>query len=177
MNSTFYDRITSGKASKSFREGNKNYVLDNLYFMEELTTIAFTISDKNHHKAFWAIELICEEYCALFSPFIDEFCNLLSSYKEHHTKRPVSRICMFISKSKDVTLNKKQEKLIIENCLDWLINNERVAVKVYAMKALFSLSKTNEWVIPELKQIISQDYPTQSAAYKASARDILKKLK
>jgi hypothetical protein len=177
MKSPFYHKITSGKALKSFREGNKNYVLDNLSYMEELTNIAFTVSDKNHHKAFWVIELICEEYCELFNPFINEFCTLLSFYKEPHTKRPVSRICMFIAKNKGITLSKKQEKLIIENCLDWLITNEKIAVKVYAMRALYYLSKTNEWVIPELKQIISQDYPAQSAGYKAATRDILKKLK
>jgi hypothetical protein len=177
MNSPFYHKITSGKALKSFREGNKNYVLDNLSFMEELTTIAFTVSDKNHHKAFWVIELICEEHCDLFNPFVEKFCNLLSSYKKHHTKRPVSKICMLISKNKNNTLSKKQEKLIIENCLDWLITNEKIAVKVYAMRALYHLSKTNKWVIPELKQIISEDYPTQSAGYKAATRDILKKLK
>jgi hypothetical protein len=177
MNSPFYHKITSGKASKKFREGNKNYVLDNLSFMEELTTIAFTISDKNHHKAFWVIELICEEHCELFIPFIERFCHLLSSYKEDHTKRPVSRICMFLLKNKKITLSKKQEKLIIENCLDWLISVEKVAVKVYAMIALYFISKTNDWIIPELKQIISQDYTIQSAAYKASTRDILKRLK
>jgi hypothetical protein len=177
MISPFYHKITSGKALKSFREGNKNYVLDNLSYIEVLTNIAFTVSDKNHHKAFWVIELICEEYCELFNPFINEFCTLLSSYKEPHTKRPVSRICMFIVKNKGITLSKKQEKLIIENCLDWLITNEKIAVKVYAIRALYYLSKTNEWVIQDLKQIISQDYPAQSAGYKAATRDILKKLK
>jgi hypothetical protein len=45
------------------------------------------------------------------------------------------------------------------------------------MRGLYYLSKTNGWVIPELKQIISQDYPAQSSGYKAATRDILKKLK
>jgi hypothetical protein len=177
MNTSFYTRITQGKAAKSFREGNKTFVLNHPEHMDELTKIAFSIADKNHHKAFWALELICEEDCSPFEYYIDPFCKLLSSYIKDHTKRPVSRICMFLAKSKKVTLTKNQEQLIIENCFDWLIKDEKVAVKVYAMKALHALSKTNKWAIPDLKQIISTDYPNQSAAYKASTRDILKKIK
>ena len=177
MNTSFYTKITHGKAAKSFRDGNKTFVMNHPEHMDELIKIAFNVNDKNHHKAFWVLELICEEDCSLFQPYIDTFSKLIKSYTKDHTKRPVSRICMFLAKSNRVTLTKNQEQLIIENCFDWLIKDEKVAVKAYAMKALHTLSKTNKWVIPDLKQIIAADYPNQSAAYKACTREILKKLK
>ncbi|WP_320814616.1 hypothetical protein [Flavobacterium sp.] len=177
MNIPFYTRITKGKAAKSFREGNKTFVMDHPEHMDELVKIAFTVADKNHHKAFWPLELICEVDCSYFEPYINTFCKLLLSFTKDHTKRPVSRICMFLAKSNKITLTKNQEQLIIENCFDWLIKDEKVAVKAYAMKALYELSKTNKWIIPDLKQIISADYPNQSTGYKACTREILKKLK
>ena len=86
MNTSFYTRITQGKAAKSFREGNKAFVLKHPEHMSELTKIAFTVADKNHHKAFWALELICEEDCSYFEPFIDDFCRHIPTYKNDNSK-------------------------------------------------------------------------------------------
>ena len=113
MNTSFYTRITQGKAAKSFREGNKAFVLKHPEHMDELTKIAFTVADKNHHKAFWALELICEEDCSYFEPFIDDFCRYIPAYKNDNSKRPVSRICMFLVNSKKIQLTKEQ-KLMLE---------------------------------------------------------------
>ena len=38
--------------------------------------MAFQTKDKNHHKACWILELICEERMDLFLPFIDDFCSV-----------------------------------------------------------------------------------------------------
>jgi hypothetical protein len=45
------------------------------------------------------------------------------------------------------------------------------------MRALYNFGKKHLWINEELKMILSQDYPNHSAAYKAAAKDILKKLK
>ncbi len=88
----------------------------------------------------------------------------------------MSKICLFLSKSKTVILTENYEQQIIETCLDWLIQDEKVAAKAYSMRALLNFSKKHKWIIPELQNILSQDYPNHSAAYKAAAKDVLKKL-
>jgi hypothetical protein len=50
--------------------------------------------------------------------------------------------------------------------------DNHVEIPVLKLKVVYCLYK-----IQELKQIISQDYPAQSAGYKAATIDILKKLK
>jgi hypothetical protein len=60
--------------------------------------------------------------------------------------------------------------------IDRLIQDEKVASKVYAMKALFVLGKKYAWIYDELKPIITQDAFEHSYAYQASARNILKKI-
>lgn len=83
---------------------------------------------------------------------------------------------MYVSQHLTLTLN--QEHLIAENCFDWLIDvNKKVATKAYAIRALYELGKKYDWIYPELKRIITDDYPKHSAAYKAVTREILKKIK
>ena len=44
------------------------------------------------------------------------------------------------------------------------------------MRSLFLLGKQFDWIYPELKLTLEQDYAKHSAAYKAAARDILKQI-
>ena len=83
---------------------------------------------------------------------------------------------MFLSKSSILT--KLKEEQIIESCLDWLINDSvKVATKAYSIRALHKLGKKNDWIDPELRRILTDDYYKHSYAYKAVAREILKKIK
>jgi hypothetical protein len=84
---------------------------------------------------------------------------------------------MFLSKSKTIKLSESQETKIIETCLDWLIQDEKVAAKAYSMITLYNFGKKYSWINEELKTILSQDFFKHSAAYKAAAKDILRKLK
>ena len=100
--------------------------------------------------------------------------------KDDSATRPAMKICLFLSKSNHrkngISLTQEQEHLLIEALLDRLIQNEKVAAKVYAMRALFMLGKKYNWVHDELKIIIEQDYANHSAAYQAATRNLLKKL-
>jgi hypothetical protein len=84
---------------------------------------------------------------------------------------------MFLSKSKTIQLSESHEKKIIETCFDWLIQDKKVATKVYSMRTLFLFGKKHPWINEDLKTILSQDYFKHSAAYQAAAKDILRKLK
>ena len=65
---------------------------------------------------------------------------------------------------------------ITEACFDWMINEEKVAPKAYGMNALYLLGLEFDWIHPELQIILERDFSLQSAAFKARARHILKKL-
>ncbi|RTY88504.1 hypothetical protein [Flavobacterium sp. GT3R68] len=89
----------------------------------------------------------------------------------------MSRVAFFLGTATEIKLTETQQEKIIEICLDWLIRDERVAPKVYAMKTLGHFAQKNPWINEELRNIINKDYAGQSAGYKASAREVLKKLK
>jgi hypothetical protein len=106
-----------------------------------------------------------------------KFLEKIGQYKNHSAIRPVSKICLFLSKSKTIKLTENQETKIIETCLEWLIQDEKVATKAYSMRALYNFGKKHSWINEELKTILSQDFFKHTAAYKAAAKDILRKLK
>ena len=83
---------------------------------------------------------------------------------------------MFLSKNDLLTI--VQQELIIESCLDSLISDDvKVATKTYSIRNLHGLGKKYDWIYPELRRILSDDYSKRSYAYKAVAREILKKIK
>lgn len=181
MKSEFYIQIENSSAHRESRDKNRNFVLRKNEFLPELTAIAFDLKDKNHFKAFWTLELVCEKKLKLFIRFVDLFCETIPFVTNDSALRSASKICMFLAKSNHrangITLNQNQETQIIETCFDWLIRDEKVASKVYAMRTLFVLGKKYDWVHPELKTIIEQDYSIQSPAYQAATRMLLKKWK
>lgn len=55
-----------------------------------------------------------------------------------------------------ISLTQNQEHNLIEALIDRLIQDEKVASKVYAMKAFFVLGKKYDWVHEELKKSSSK---------------------
>lgn len=176
MKSEFYLQVINSNAHRWQRDLNCELALQNEENLNELFKLAFDLSEKNHFKACWALELVLEQKLELIEPHLEKFSATISLYKNDSAIRPMSKICQFLSQSKTIKLTEKQEQQIIETCLDWLIQDEKVAAKAYAMRALHSFSKKHDWIASDLKTILSQDYSNHSAAYKAAARDILKRL-
>lgn len=177
MNKAFYQLIEASTAHRLNREFIRDYVFQNPEKLPFLMEIALNENDKIHIKACWSLELIFELNLELILPFLDDFITKIPFLKNDSAIRPASKICMFLSKSKTIKLAEVQEIKIIETCLDWLIQDEKVATKAYSMRTLYNFGKKHTWINDELKTILSQDYPNHSAAYKAAAKDILKKLK
>ncbi len=177
MNKAFYKLVEESTAHRLNREFIRDYVFQNPDKLPFLIKIALDEKEKIHFKAYWILELILEMKLELLLPFLDDFIAKIPFYKNDSAIRPISKICLFLSKSKTIKLTNNQERKIIETCLDWLIQNEKVAAKAYSMRALYNFGKKNPWINEELKMILSQDYPNHSVAYKAAAKDILRKLK
>ena len=180
MKTDLEHKLTASNALRKQRMSNCNYVIKH-NLIKELTHIAFSVSDENHFKAFWALEFICEKKLKLFTPYLADFCEILPNVTHDSALRSATKICLFLAKSNrrknGITLTQEQEHQLIENMIDRLIQDEKVASKVYAMKALFVFGKKYDWIYEELKPIIIQDAFEHSYAYQASARNILKRLK
>ncbi len=116
---------------------------------------------------------------------MDWFTQNIQLVRLDSSVRPVAKICeilieAYFGKSPSAmksAITKDHLEKITEACLDWMIRDEKVAVKAYSMRCLFLLGTKYDWVHPELKLILEKDFENHTAAYKARARDILKRLK
>jgi hypothetical protein len=182
MSSSLYERVRNCSAHRKPRDENKDYILANPAEFAHLVAFAFDVADKDSHKACWILEIVAYEKLEWFMPPLDFICANLSKLNDESAIRPISKICQLLvaahfGKSKSsISLSQEQLQKITEADFDWLIGDTKVAAKAYAMRTLFEIGKHVDWIHPELKTILDKDYQHHSAAYKAAAREILKKL-
>ena len=176
MDIVFYNRIAKSNASTNCRNGNRNLLLKNPEYLKDLIDFGTDLTNKNHYKAIWIIEMLAETHTQMLALFVDVICETISKYKHESAIRGMSRTAFFLSTSKTISLTKTQQEKLIEICLDWLISDAKAAPKVYAMYTLCHYSKNQDWIKEELLNIINKDFAYQSAGYKAAAREVLKKI-
>ena len=177
MDAVFRTRLANSNASTDSRNGLRDFIFDHPGHLKDLIAFGVDLSNKNHHKAVWIIEMIAQVKTAMLLPHIDLLCNTISQYTNESAIRGMSRVAFFLGTSKSIKLTDDQEEKLIEICLDWLIRDERVACKVYAMRTLSHFGKKRDWINVELKEILSRDYAVQSAGYKVAAKEVLAAIK
>jgi hypothetical protein len=157
-------------------------VLENPSLFDELVQICFSPSDKNNHKACWILEFVSYEELTWLQPHLDFFCSNLKVLKDESSLRPIAKVVQLLIKShykKDqnsISLSENNLQDCIEASFDWLINDTKVATKAYSIRTLYILGNQYNWIHPELQIILNKDYANHSAAYKAVAKEVLKKL-
>lgn len=131
---------------------------------------------KYSEKLLAALEFTSRKNLSILFPFLDVLIDIAKDYSGQAGRRALSKIISIFIKDTDLQLNFQQKEKIIPICFDWLLSQEKVAVKVFSMEALYLLSTEYHWVKDDLKAILIKDYNSHSAGYKARARKILKKL-
>lgn len=176
MDRIFYNEIAQSTAYRKSREYIRDWVIASPELFSSLTEIAFNIKDKHHHKACWVLELLCEEDIKLLYSHLNTFCETIAHFQINGAIRSASKICFLISQAKNLKLTDQQENQLTETCLDWLIQDKKVAVKAYAMRALYNFGKKHPWIHSELQHILIKDFNRHSSGYKVAAKEILQKI-
>ena len=143
------------------------------------------VNDKISPRAAWVFEFMCGKDIEAVIPYLDLFTDSIHKVHLDSAVRPVAKVCEYLitayySKTKNKiqsTLSSIHREKIIEACFDWMINDEKIAPKAYAMNTLFLLGRDYDWIHPELVMILERDYQMQSSGFKARARRILKQIK
>lgn len=146
-----------------------------------LIEIVFDVDNKLSIKAAWVLELVCLENLDYLLPHLDFFTSQLGSVKFDSAIRPVSKICMLLAQAYhgkkpslvQDTLSQEHIDRCIEAGFDWLITQQKVAVKAYTMEALYLFGKERDWVHPELDIIIRENMAYESCGYIARGKKIL----
>ncbi len=179
-----YTELNYVNHSKEKRLFYANMVINNLDLIPSLLDIVFRVGDPISCRAAWVFEFMCGQNLEASLPYLDTFTTQIHTVNLDSAVRPVAKVCEYLITSyyskpdsfirKQLTETHKQK--IISCCFDWLINDEKVAPKAYAMNCLFLLGKEYAWIHPELRSILERDYQLQSSGFKARARQLLKKI-
>ncbi|MFM2214182.1 MAG: hypothetical protein RL427_1445 [Bacteroidota bacterium] len=176
MNTEFYQAIEKGTAHRFSRDANRDLVLAHPEYLGDLVAIACNPKDKIHYKALWVIELLSVKKPELLVPFVNQFCLALPKYTIERAIRPSAKICFQLVHSKKVTLTEAQEERLIETCLDWLVNNVKVAPAAFALRSLYLLGLQHPWVHDELRLLLSKTVVHPTPGYKVVVKELLKRL-
>ena len=180
-----YNELNYVNHSREKRLYYANLVISQSELIPELLDILFRVDDKISCRAAWVFEFMCGQQLEAIIPYLDRFTENIHKVHLDSAVRPVAKVCEYLVKAYysktdnaiKTALNSNHKEKIIESCFDWMINDEKIAPKAYAMTTLFLLGKHINWVHPELVLILERDYQMQSSGYKARARHILKKIK
>lgn len=180
-------QLESVNHSREKRKTNSAMVIQNPELIPKLFTIAQETSSPISCRAMWLLEFVCREDLQQILPYLDEMLNTIKLVKLDPAIRPAAKICEYLivnyySKKPvpgiHTTITNKHKEFIAECCFDWMIDDTmKVAPKAYSMTTLYLLGKELDWIHGELQLILEQQYHTGSAAYKARARMVLKKIK
>ena len=176
-----YHELNDVNHSREKRILFSNIIINEPKMLSSLLEIVFEVDDKISCRAAWVLEFVCGAKLEVLTPYLEFFTSQLKKVHLDSAVRPLAKICEYIAV--DCYNNKLSilklpliniyKEHIIEACFDWLINDEKIAVKAYAMHTLFLFGKEFEWIHPELKIILEKDYESQSSGYKARARKIM----
>ena len=170
------------------RENRKKYallVISNPDLIPKILDILFQVNDKISCRAAWLLEFVARENLDSILPYLDRFTENMHLVHLDPAVRPVAKICEYLIEAyyhKDNNHTKEYLKpghreKIIELSFDYMITDQKVAAKAYSMNSLYLLGKEYDWIHPELLMILERDFNLGTAAFKARARHLIKKLK
>ena len=181
MVTEFQKKLDYVTAHRANRQKYADEVLNYPELFPDLIRLCFQISNKNSFRACWILEFVCYQRLEWLTADLDFFCSQIKNLKDESAIRPIAKICQLLVfshyKENKAFLSEKHLEEITESSFDWLINDTKVATKAYSIRTLYLLGLYSEWIHPELKIIITKDFPNHSAAYKAVAKEVLKKIK
>ncbi|RKR13450.1 hypothetical protein CLV91_2169 [Maribacter vaceletii] len=171
--------------SREKRQEMATLILTTPHLIEPLLSIAFTVDNPISSRACWVLEFTAKENLDFILPYLNDFTKSLHKLHLQPSLRPMAKICEYLTKSyfqkKDAkcikSLSDKHLEIIASNCFDWLIGEHKVAAQAYSMTSLLLLGRKFDWIYPELRMVLEQNYAKGSAAYKARARMTLEKIK
>lgn len=171
-------------AKRENRQRVANIVRERKELFAPLVSITFDTRNKTSIKAAWILEWICTHHdLHSIIPHLDEFTNGLSSLSFDSAIRPCAKICEHIAVAFDKgdtlfvkALSQDHIKSIIEAGFDWLITDQKIAVRAYTMTSLFLFGKNQDWIHPELEHLIRTKIIHESKGCKARGKHILEQI-
>ena len=180
--SELYEELDYVNHSREKRRHYAALIIEEPHLIRSALEILFMVDDERSNRAGWLVEFVTKSDIAIIYPHLDYFTTHMHTVYKDSALRPVTKVCEYLAlsyyKNKD-TLTRKyltqtHKERMIEAGFDWLITDQKVAVKAYTLTTLFHLGTEVDWVHPELTRLMENQYAYGSAAFKARTRHVTK---
>ncbi|MEP6949220.1 MAG: hypothetical protein ABI863_08105 [Ginsengibacter sp.] len=113
-------------------------------------------------------------YCVIAHPhfMVHHYKELLDNLKKSNLHNSIKRNTVRLLQTADIP--EKHEGGVMEICFKYLESpGEAVAIKAFSLTVLGRLAKKYPEIVPEIKLIIEEQLPHQTAAFKSRAKNFL----
>ena len=149
-----------------------NWVGSNLQRFDELFSLFLNDEYRVVQRAGWPVSNCVIAHPTLINKHWKELIHNLKKPNLHNAVKRNS-----IRLMQDIEIPVKYHGEIMDTCFKFLESpEEALAVKVFSMTVLGNLAKTYPEIKPELKLLIEDQLPTQTAGFKSRGKKVLKML-
>lgn len=135
-------------------------------------------------NASWVFDHLMRKNLDLVLPFTQDFILGIKNLTSESCIRPMAHTTQMLMESYFVrkkpnfikALDKELLDILVEVCFDWLLEDHKVATKVFSMSCLYHLGARFKWIHPELKSILQKTITQGTAGYQNRAGKLLHKL-
>ena len=137
---------------------------------DELFHLFLHDGGKITQRSSWAVSYCVEAHPELIQiHFATLLKNLQKKNLHDAIKRNSIRLLQF------VTIPKKYQGSVMDCCFTYLQSpTEPVATKVFSIYVLMNLSKLYPDILPEIKLLVEEQLPHQTAGFKSAAKKVMK---
>ena len=124
-------------------------------------------------RAGWPLSYCAQNNPDLVLPHLGKLLKLLQKPNVHNAvTRNIVRLLQ------DVTIPSRYQGQVMAICFDFIASPEQpAAVKAFSLSILEHLAQSYPDIVPELKLIIEERWPYETAAFHSRAKKILKRFK
>ncbi len=176
MNPQFAQLVGNSNAHRREREANASAALRDPVAFRTLLALAREPALKGHVQSWWALEIICEHNADILLQNLSNLVFTMPALTSEGAIRSAAKICMMATTMRLESIPQNLVDSIRDVCLLWLTGDHKVAARAYAARALFRIGKDDRRFLSELREILEVGFPKYSAAYRAMARDLVKKI-
>lgn len=136
---------------------------------DELFYLFLHDGGKITQRSSWPVSYCVQAHPELIQPhFADLIKNLQKANLHDAIKRNSMRLLQF------VTIPKKYQGTIMDLCFTYLQSTtEPVATKVFSIYVLLDLCKLYPDILPEIKLVVEEQLPHQTAGFKSAAKKVM----
>ncbi len=173
--------LNSGRLSKSRIDSLVQSLLNHHELVQPLLIEVFRQDKNDEFNASWVFDHLMRKKLGLLLPHLELFTLEIKQLTSESCIRPIAHTCQLLAeayfkkKNQEVieSMTSTQLERLVDCCFDWLIEEHKIASKVFAMTTLFYLGKRFEWIHPELKIILEKNIGSGTSGYRNRGKKTL----